>query len=160
VLELVVRDPRRAEAAGLEVAVSRPVGRERLAVGVVGVGVDLDHEPLFAPEGIDGVGADLDVGLGQGDGVLPADPQEEALQVGAGWTAAIPAEILAGAGGLGQRDVVAAGDVSRCERARAVKDDALAAGPAAPVGDRHVDQRRAFRGEGPEVGGRLVGRNG
>jgi hypothetical protein len=44
------------EAAGLEVAVALSVGDERLAVGVIGVGVDLDDEALFAPEGIDGVG--------------------------------------------------------------------------------------------------------
>jgi hypothetical protein len=66
---------------------------------VVAVAVDLDHESLGPPEEVHGVRAHLDVDLGLGDAVAPADPQEEALKVAAGALGAV-AEVGEGAGGV------------------------------------------------------------
>ena len=78
--ELVVGEALDLETAGREVAVAGAVGREGGAVGVVCVGVELDHESLGAPEEVHGVGADADVGLGAGDPVLVEQAKEGPLQ--------------------------------------------------------------------------------
>jgi hypothetical protein len=114
--------------------------------------VGLDDQALCAPEEVDFVGTEAGVYLGQRQLVRAQQAQEGALEIASG-ALLCPAHVSENSSLGGDRDVLAARDVDGTERRRAMKDDALPAGPAAVAGDRDVGPRRAPRGKGPELGG-------
>src|SRR3954449_8968565 len=68
----------------MEVEVAGVVVLEGDRAAVVGPGVDLDHEPVGAPEEVDFPAAELDVDLGRRQAVAAVESEEGGLEVTAG----------------------------------------------------------------------------
>jgi hypothetical protein len=72
------------EAVGGEIGIPSSVVLEGAPGGVECVAIDLDHHTFVAPEEVDFVGAEADVGLGRRQPRSSNEGQEAALRLGAG----------------------------------------------------------------------------
>lgn len=83
-LETPIGDAQNAEACELQGRIADPVTLERCSRAMELVPVELDHQPLVVPHGIDLVAGDEDVDRGSWQPNLAAECEEPPLELGAG----------------------------------------------------------------------------